>query len=316
MLFRDAKIETFFCKSLIIYSRFALPKTKLLQQMLVDHKKYDLFGKTLIEILVLQTPFDVSFLVADNACFHYMLESEMHYKIDEKEVSVSAKESVVLNCRTVGNTMSNASSEKNNEVVIVHFHPDILKKIYDRELPKLLQKPKNPISNKTSERISNDFLIQKYIEGLLFYFKNPALVSEDILVLKLKEIIILLSQTNNADAIQMILSQLFSPTVYSFKQIIEANLFSAITIDELADYCNLSLSSFKREFAKIYNDTPANYIKTKRLEKATELLALSSNRISDIAFECGFNDLANFTKSFRDHYQVTPTQYRLDQIAK
>jgi len=285
--------------------------------MLVDHKKYELFGKTLIETLVLKPPFDVSFEVADNACFHYMLESEIHYKIDEKEVAVAAKESVVLNCRNFGNTMKSATtSDKNNEVVIVHFHPDILKKIYDRELPKLLQKPKNAVSNKTSERISNDFLIQKYIEGLLFYFKNPALVSEDILILKLKEIIILLSQTHNADAIQMILSQLFSPTVYSFKQIIEANLFSTITIDELADYCNLSLSSFKREFAKIYNDTPANYIKTKRLEKATQLLEFSNNRISDIAFECGFNDLANFTKSFRDHYKVTPTQYRLDQIAK
>lgn len=284
--------------------------------MLVDHKKYDLFGKTLLETLELKPPFDVNFQVADNACFHYMLESEIQYKIDEKEVAVSAQESVVLNCRTVGNTMSNVSTDKNNKVVIVHFHPDILKKIYDRELPKLLQKPKNSVSNKTSERISNDFLIQKYIEGLLFYFKNPALVSEDILILKLKEIIILLSQTHNADAIQMILSQLFSPTIFSFKQIIEAHLFSDITIDELADYCNLSLSSFKREFAKIFNDTPANYIKTKRLEKAAQLLAFSNNRISDIAFECGFNDLANFTKSFRDHYKVPPTQYRLDQNAK
>jgi len=284
--------------------------------MILDHKQYDLFGKPLLEIIELKPPFDFTFPVADNACFHYMLESEMHYRIDEKEVGISARESVLLNCRSVGNTMSNANTTNNNKVVIVHFHPGILKKIYDRELPKLLQQPKNPVSNKTSERISNDFLIQKYIEGLLFYFNNPALVNEDILVLKLKEIILLLSQTTHAEAIQMILSQLFSPTVYSFKQIIEANLFSAITIEELSDYCNLSLSSFKREFAKIYNDTPANYIKTKRLEKATELLLVSSNPISAIAFECGFNDLSNFTKSFRDKYKVAPSKYRLSQIAK
>ncbi|WP_449439568.1 helix-turn-helix domain-containing protein [Pedobacter steynii] len=134
--------------------------------------------------------------------------------------------------------------------------------------------------------------------------------------MKLKEIIILLSQTKNAEAIQMILSQLFSPTIYSFKQIIDANLFSTITLDELADYCNLSLSSFKREFAKHYNDTPANYLKTKRLEKASELLMVSNMRITDIAFECGFNELANFTKSFHGKYGVTPSNYRLNQIAK
>jgi AraC-like DNA-binding protein len=284
--------------------------------MIGDHERYDLFGKTLLEVLVLKPPFNYEMPAADNACFHYMLENEMQYKIDEKEVSIANNESVLLNCRTVGNKMSSNNAATQNKLVIVHFHPDILKKIYDREMPTLLQKPKNAISNKTSERINNDFLIQKYIEGLLFYFENPSLVNEDILVLKLKEIIILLSQTKNAEAIQMILSQLFSPTIYSFKQIIAANLFSAITLDELADYCNLSLSSFKREFAKHYNDTPANYIKTKRLEKAAELLVVSNKRITDVAFESGFNDLANFTKSFHDKYNVTPSNYRLNQIAK
>lgn len=283
--------------------------------MLSAHKKYDLFGKTLLEILEITSPFTYQLPVADNACFHYMLENELHYEIDERPLNIAANEAVLINCKTVGNTISTTTAAS-NKMLIVHFHPDILKKIYDREMPQLLQKPKNAISNKNNEKINNDFLIQKYIEGLLFYFENPSLVNDDILVLKLKEIIILLSQTSNAGAIQMILSQLFSPATYSFRQIIDANLFSAITIDALADHCNLSLSSFKREFAKVYNDTPANYIKTKRLEKAAELLLVSTNRISDIAFECGFNDLANFTKSFHDKYLTTPTNYRLNQIAK
>jgi len=286
------------------------------QQMISEHQQYELFGKTLLEVLVLKSPFRYEMPSAENACFHYMLEDEMQYKIDEKQVNVGRNESVLLNCRTIGNQMSSVGSASQNKLIIVHFHPAILKKIYDRELPRLLQQPKNAISNKTSERINNDFLIQKYIEGLLFYFENPLLVNEDILVLKLKEIIILLSQTKNADAVQMILAQLFSPTIYSFKQIIEANLFSAITLSELADYCNLSLSSFKREFAKHYNDTPANYIKSKRLEKAAELLMVSNMRITDIAFECGFNELANFTKSFHDKFGITPSNYRLNQIAK
>jgi AraC-like DNA-binding protein len=188
-----------------------------------------------------------------------------------------------------------------------------LKRIYDRELPLLLQSPGNIVSNKSSEKINNDFLIQKYIEGLLFYFENPSLINEDILILKLKEIIILLSQTRNIEALQLILSQLFSPTTYSFKQIIEAHLFSQLTIEELAQQNNLSVSSFKREFAKIYNDTPANYIKNKRLEKAAELLLVSDERITGIAFDCGFNDLANFSKSFSDKYSTTPTNYRLNK---
>ncbi|WP_250347248.1 helix-turn-helix domain-containing protein [Flavobacterium anhuiense] len=72
----------------------------------------------------------------------------------------------------------------------------------------------------------------------------------------------------------------------------------------------MSVSSFKREFAKIYHDTPANYIKMKKLEKAAELLQVSDQRITEIAFDCGFNDLANFTKSFTSKYHVSPTNYR------
>lgn len=284
--------------------------------MITNHKKYDLFGKALIERLVFNSPFELTLPVKDNACFIYMLEGEMQYQIDDEQADLPAKHSLFLNCINFGIQFRDPILRNNNEVVIVHFHPSILKKIYDRELPLLLQSPKNIVSNKSTEKINNDFLIQKYIEGLLFYFENPSLVNEDVLVLKLKEIMLLLSQTRNVEAIQVILSQIFSPATYTFKQVIEAHLFSQLTIEELAQQNNLSVSSFKREFAKLYNDTPANYIKNKKLEKAAQLLLISGERITAIAFECGFNDLASFTKSFQDKYNTTPTNYRLTQIAK
>lgn len=284
--------------------------------MIIDHKKYDLFGKTLVQKVVIKPPFQFTFPTSDNACFLYMLEGDIQYQVDDEQINIPCKHSLFLNCINSRKQISSSNSGVTNEIVIVNFHPDILKKIYDREIPLLLQAPKKLISNKSTEIINNDYLIHKYIEGLLFYFKNPSLINEDILILKLKEIILLLSQTRNAEAIQVIISQLFSPTTYTFKQIIEAHLFSQLTIEELAELNNLSLSSFKREFAKLYNDTPANYIKTKRLEKAAELLLISSQRITEIAFECGFNDLTSFTKSFHDKYNITPTNYRLNQIAK
>jgi AraC-like DNA-binding protein len=284
--------------------------------MIIDHKQHDLFGKTVLRKMVLKAPFTFTFPVADNACFLYVLEGGMHYHVDEEQVNVPERHSLLLQCINFSTQIANMDSANNLELVIVHFHPGILKKVYDREIPSLLQTPKNTISNKSSERINNDFLIQKYIEGLLFYFENPSLVNEDILILKLKEIVLLLSQTKNAGTVQLILSQLFSPTTYTFKQIIEANLFSQLTIEELAQQNNLSVSSFKREFTKLYNDTPASYIKNKRLEKAAGLLLISDERITDIAFNCGFNDPANFSKSFFDKYNVTPSQYRVNQIAK
>lgn len=284
--------------------------------MVSDYKKYELFGKTLMQRIDLKIPFRYDFPVAEQACFLYVLNGEFQYKADDVNLNIPTDYSLFLNCIHSGKQILNSEKEENCQIVIVTFYPDILKKVYERELPSLFQKPKNIISNKSNEKINNDFLIKKYVEGLLFYFENPSLVNEDILILKLKEIVLLLAQSQNADSIQLILSQLFSPITYSFKQIIEGSLFSQLNIEQLADKNNLSVSSFKREFAKIYNDTPANYIKNKKLEKAAELLLISDARITDIAFECGFNDLATFTKNFSDKFQITPTNYRMERKGK
>ncbi|MGN7758853.1 helix-turn-helix domain-containing protein [Chryseobacterium sp. 22532] len=277
--------------------------------MITDYKKIDLFGKTFIQKVDVISPFEFTFPVAEQACFLYMLTGEIQYQFNDIHTDIPTRHSLLLNCINSGNHIHNSNADSKGEVVIVTFHPDILKKIYERELPVLLQ-PGNKATNQLSGKINNDFLIHKYIEGLLFYFENPALINEEILILKLKEIILLLSQTQEAETIQAILSQLFSPTSYTFRQIIENNLFSPVSIEELAHKTNLSISSFKREFKKLYNNSPASYIKTKRLERAAELLLISNERVSNIAFECGFNDLANFTKSFHDKYNTSPTNYR------
>ena len=48
-----------------------------------------------------------------------------------------------------------------------------------------------------------------------------------------------------------------------------------------------------------------------RLRKAAELLARDSERrISDVAFDCGFNDLSYFNRRFRRRYGATPVQFR------
>ncbi|UBM59511.1 AraC family transcriptional regulator [Marinilongibacter aquaticus] len=283
--------------------------------MINDYKKYDLFGKTMLQRIVVKSPFRYEFPVNDQACFLYVREGDFQYRSEDVQIDIPTNYSLFLNCIHSGKEIEHSRAEGQCEVVIVTFHADILKKIYDKELPLLLQRS-SKVSKQSSGRTNNDFLIQKYIEGLLFYFENPSLVNEDILVLKLKEIILLLSQTQDASTIQIILSQLFSPVTYTFRQVIEANLFTQASVEELAEQTNLSLSSFKREFKKLYNDSPHNYIKTKKLEKAAELLLVSNERITDIAFDCGFNDLANFTKSFSEKYHSTPTHFRLNQNTK
>lgn len=132
-----------------------------------------------------------------------------------------------------------------------------------------------------------DLLLDKYIEGLLFYFENSWLVTEELLILKIKELILLLGSTKDAPAIRQILAKLFSPVEYSFREVIEAYLFSGLSVQELATLTNLSISSFKRQFGKVYQATPASFFKDRMLDKASNLLVLTKASMSDIAVRPG-----------------------------
>ncbi|SHN75381.1 transcriptional regulator, AraC family [Flavobacterium fryxellicola] len=274
--------------------------------MILERKRYELFGKKIFEKLLIQAPFKIPNPMPDEACFLYMLQGQINYDTPNLNVIIPQNDALLLKCGSYFGQIKSTARAQKHEIVVIHFHPEILKKIYDTDLPKVFQRPTILDSNIDLSTINNDFLIEKYIESLLFYFDNPSLTNEDLLIIKLKEIILLLCQTKNAPLIQQILSQLFSPSSYSFKQIIESNLYYHFTTEELAEMTHLSLSSFKREFKKNYNDTPARYIRTKRLEKAAELLRISEERITDIAFDCGFTDLANFSKLFHKKSVVLP----------
>ena len=65
---------------------------------------------------------------------------------------------------------------------------------------------------------------------------------------------------------------------------------------------------------KHYNSSPARYIRQRRVEQAAQLLRSTSLRISDIAFDCGFADLAHFSKTFQKNYGQSPTAFRLNQL--
>nr|WP_242527975.1 AraC family transcriptional regulator [Muricauda sp. CAU 1633] len=151
---------------------------------------------------------------------------------------------------------------------------------------------------------------------MLFYFDNPSLVNEEILALKLKEIVLLLYQTKNAPAIQVILSNLFNPASYSFREIVESHYYSNITLEELAQLTNMSLSTFKREFKKIYGAPPASHIRKTKLQKAIDLMGSTDLRATDIAYECGFNNISHFSKTFKQVFGASPTSYKMTHFGK
>lgn len=282
--------------------------------MVEDYKTIDLFGKLLFETIILKPPYRKPNLMPNEACFLYILKGEYDSISETERLRIEAEESLLMKCGNYTCNMYPSKNSGNYQALAVHFYPDILMKIYENKPPNFLTQ-NIPLEIGMS-KINSDILIRKYIEGILFYFKNPELVSEEILILKLKEIILLLNQTKNAPAIRSILSNLFSPSSHSFREIVLAHHYENITLDELATLNNQSLSTFKREFKKIYNLSPATYLREKKLEKSKKLLISTDLRTTDIAYECGFSNVSHFSKTFKNKHGISPTIYKLTHLDK
>lgn len=281
--------------------------------MIIEHQQLNLSKKMIFEKAVLCPPFRIPNSMPNEACFIYVLEGEQKVYSSTAQDNIRANEGMLLKCGMYFSDWLTSNQYDTCEAIAVHFYPEVLKEIYQNEIPSFI---KSVQSNVTMQKIVSNELIKKFIESMVFYFENPSLVTDDLIVLKLKELILLLTKTENGPQIIELMSSLFSPKEYSFKDIINANIYSNFTVEQLASLTNLSLSSFKREFKKIYNDSPGHYIRMKKMTKAAELLLHTDNRVSDVAYDSGFNDVANFSKAFQAEYGTSPSNYRLNQNNK
>lgn len=275
--------------------------------MVLTHQKFDFNNKCLIEKVVIKAPFRFAVNFQDEACFIYFTEGKATINSASGQTPITQRESVLLKCGTYFADLLRYSNADRFEILVFHLYPDILRNIYKNEIPAFL---KPSLKNSFIQKVATDEVIQKFIESLYFYFDHPSLVSDELLELKIKELILLLVQSKNAESVVSLFAELFSPRNLSIKEIVNNHLFSNLTVGDLANLSTLSLSTFNREFKAIFGDTPANFIKIKRLERAHELLSMSSLTVSEIAYQTCFPTLAHFSRSFKAHYQCSPNAYR------
>jgi len=83
-----------------------------------------------------------------------------------------------------------------------------------------------------------------------------------------------------------------------------------ISVNKLAEMCNLSVSHFRTTFTGKFKMSPQKFILQIRIQMACKKLVHQDADISEIAQECGFCDQSYFTRQFRTHVGMTPLKYR------
>ena len=79
----------------------------------------------------------------------------------------------------------------------------------------------------------------------------------------------------------------------------------------MAAVAGMSPNYFHRVFTRAMGMTPNEFVISKKMNRARELLATTSKSIADISLECGFDNIAYFSYVFKRYSGITPSSFRV-----
>ncbi|UYQ93627.1 AraC family transcriptional regulator [Chitinophaga horti] len=149
-------------------------------------------------------------------------------------------------------------------------------------------------------------LLGQYMQSLQAYENVLSAPGADhLLNIKRKEALLLLLQTK--PELQNILFDFSEPGKLDLEAFMEQNYHFNIELKRFAYLTGRSLSTFKRDFEKIFHDTPSHWLVSRRLREAYHLIKEKGKMASDIYLDLGFEDLSHFSFAFKKQYGVAPS---------
>lgn len=89
---------------------------------------------------------------------------------------------------------------------------------------------------------------------------------------------------------------------------VHQNYHERLSVEKLAEEASMSVSAFHNAFRKVTLESPIQYIKKVRLNKARELIQLSGKRVNDAARLVGYNSVSQFSREYKRHFNHTPAE--------
>lgn len=149
-------------------------------------------------------------------------------------------------------------------------------------------------------------LLESCLASLMPYFDVQEKFPENIASLKITEAISILRTIDKE--IDNILANFEEPYKIDLAGFMEKNFMFNMPLEKFSYLSGRSLTTFKRDFSKIYNTTPQRWLTQKRLELAHYQLTQKNKKPVDVYLETGFENLSHFSFAFKKQFGISPTQ--------
>lgn len=225
-----------------------------------------------------------------------LLETSTH------SISLKKGEMLLIRKNQLGNLTKQPLPDENYETVVIQLHEDMLRQIALQEQIQIKQKY---VGLPNIKMQSND-LMRGFFQSIKPYVRNPEdTISDEINFLKVKEAVTLLMHT--MPVLRDVLFDFSESHKIDLEKFMLSNYHYNISIDKFARLTGRSLASFKRDFQKIFNSSPRQWLQEKRLTEALHLIEKKHLKPSDIYIDLGFETLSHFSHSFKKRYGKSPS---------
>lgn len=268
-----------------------------------NHAKDTIISKgfTLAKFCTLKTTHKNSAIIPCNLLnIIYKGTKILHTK--EGDIEVKAGEAFLI---TKGEYfMSEVVGDEEYMCLLIFFEQQLTKQLIS-ELPfKINSKKTSNTSNLLKFKV--DSFLQNSVDSLKLYLDDRPTFTEELLAIKLKELILLLLGSNTRqDIIRFFQNSILDKS--DLKSFMENNYEKDLTIEEFARLSGRSLSAFKNEFKTIYKETPMKWILKKRLEKGKFLIQELGYEVGLAAHTVGFKTHAHFTRLYTKEFGINPS---------
>ncbi|MGF1557082.1 AraC family transcriptional regulator [Paucihalobacter sp.] len=197
----------------------------------------------------------------------------------------------------------------NGSETLVQFRPEFLgEHFFDipemGSIKKLFERSKNGILFGVKTKLKLGKKIEKLAEKE--GFKKILILLEVLHDLSKAEDYIIL----NADGFAFETEPQDSAKIDIIFKHVNANFKSHISLDEIADKVSMTVPAFCRYFKKVTGKTFTKLVNEYRVVHATKLLSESKMSITEVCFECGFNNFSHFNKLFKEFTGKSASKYR------
>lgn len=148
--------------------------------------------------------------------------------------------------------------------------------------------------------------VHAFITSLMPYYDGFGKIKKQFADAKREELLLILLQTN--PGVAGILFDFGIPEKIDIEAYMNRNFRFNVAIQRFAYLTDRSLSSFKRDFATTFNETPSRWLIQKRLREAYFLINKKGKKPSDVYIDVGFEDLSHFSFAFKKQFGFAPTQ--------